>query len=96
LYQGLKQLGFELGPDLSPIVAIRMPTREKTLLAWKALLDHGIYVNLVFPPAAPAGMSLLRCSVSAAHTVEEIDRILQAFTGIKHLLTDGDGAAAAS
>ncbi len=49
LYHGLKQLGFELGPDLSPIVAIRVPTKEKTLLAWKALLDQGIYVNLVFP-----------------------------------------------
>jgi 8-amino-7-oxononanoate synthase len=87
LYQGLKQLGFELGPDLSPIVAIRMPTREKTLLAWKALLDRGIYVNLVFPPAAPAGMSLLRCSVSAAHSSEQINTILQAFAGIQPLLS---------
>ena len=52
LYQGLKQLGFYLGPDLSPIIAIRVSTREMTLLAWKALLDRGIYVNLVFPPAA--------------------------------------------
>jgi len=85
LYQGLKQLGFELGPDLSPIVAIRMPTREKTLFAWKALLDHGIYVNLVFPPAAPAGMSLLRCSVSAAHSSEQINTILQAFAELQPL-----------
>jgi 8-amino-7-oxononanoate synthase len=83
LYQGLKQLGFELGPDLSPIVAIRMPTREKTLLVWKALLDRGIYVNLVFPPAAPAGMSLLRCSVSAVHTPEQIDQILVAFSELR-------------
>ena len=87
LYQGLTQLGFELGPDLSPIVAIRMPTREKTLLAWKALLDRGIYVNLVFPPAAPAGMSLLRCSVSAAHSPEQIDRILNACAGIRESTT---------
>jgi 8-amino-7-oxononanoate synthase len=85
LYHGLKQLGFELGPNISPIVAIRIPTREMTLLAWKALLDRGIYVNLVFPPAAPAGMSLLRCSVSAAHTPEQIDSILQAFAEIQHL-----------
>ncbi len=80
LYQGLKQLGFALGPDLSPIVAIRVPTREKTLVAWKALLDQGVYVNLVFPPAAPAGLSLLRCSVSAAHTPAQINQILKAFS----------------
>jgi 8-amino-7-oxononanoate synthase len=80
LYQGLKALGFELGPDLSPIVAIRVATKEKALLAWKTLLDQGIYVNLVFPPASPAGMSLLRCSISAAHTSEQIDRILKTFS----------------
>ena len=87
LYQGLKQLGYDLGPDLTPIVAIRIPGREKTLLAWKALLELGIYVNLVFPPAAPAGMSLLRCSVSAAHTTEQIDRIIEAFAEIRVLTT---------
>ena len=87
LYQGLKELGFELGPDLSPVVAIRVPTREKTLLAWQTLLDRGIYVNLVFPPAAPAGMSLLRCSISAAHSPEQVDFILETFSDIKHLMT---------
>ena len=86
LYQGLKALGFELGPDLSPIVAIRVPTKEKTLLAWKTLLDQGIYVNLVFPPAAPAGMSLLRCSISAAHTPEQINYILQVFAEIHYMV----------
>ncbi|MBW2477254.1 MAG: aminotransferase class I/II-fold pyridoxal phosphate-dependent enzyme [Deltaproteobacteria bacterium] len=88
LYQGLKQQGYELGPTLSPVVAVRMPTREMTLFAWKELLDRGIYVNLVFPPAAPAGMSLLRCSVSAAHTTEQINRILEAFSDIQGLGAD--------
>ncbi len=80
LYQGLEKLGLELGPDPGPIVAIRVATREKALFAWKSLLDQGIYVNLVFPPAAPAGMSLLRCSISAAHTAEQIDYILKVFS----------------
>ncbi len=88
LYHGLKELGFELGPDLSPIVAIRAPSREKTLFAWKALLDKGIYVNLVFPPAAPAGMSLLRCSISAAHTSDQINFLLQAFAEIKAMMAE--------
>lgn len=90
LYEGLGQLGYELGPDLSPIVAVRMPSREKTLLAWKELLDRGVYVNLVFPPAAPAGMSLLRCSVSAAHTPDQIERIIGIFAEIMPLITAGE------
>ncbi len=88
LYHGLKELGFELGPDLSPIVAIRAPSREQTLFAWKSLLDKGVYVNLVFPPAAPAGMSLLRCSISAAHTPEQINVLLQAFAEIKAMMAE--------
>ena len=87
LYNGLKELGFELGPELSPVVAIRDPSMEKTLFAWNALLDKGIYVNLVFPPAAPAGISLLRCSISAAHTPEQVDFILETFSDIKNLMT---------
>lgn len=87
LYQGLKELGFELGPDLSPIVAIRVSSREKTLFAWKVLLDKGIYVNLVFPPAAPAGLSLLRCSISAAHTVDQINYILKVFSELQQIMT---------
>ena len=87
LYEGLKRLGFELGPDPSPIVAIRVPTREKALLSWNALLEKGIYVNLVFPPAAPAGMCLLRCSINAAHTTEQIDYMLNVFAEMQPMMT---------
>ena len=87
LYEGLKKLGFELGPDPGPIVAIRVATKEKALFAWKSLLDQGIYVNLVFPPAAPAGLSLLRCSISSAHTAEQINYILKVFSELKQVMT---------
>ncbi len=87
LYRGLEQLGFELGSDPSPVIAIRVPTKENALFAWKAILEKGIYVNLVFPPAAPAGLSLLRCSISAAHTSEQIDYILKTFAELKPMMT---------
>jgi len=87
LYRGLEQLGFELGSDPSPIVAIRVPGKENALFAWKAILDRGIYVNLVLPPAAPAGLSLLRCSISAAHTSEQINFILKTFADLKPMMT---------
>jgi 8-amino-7-oxononanoate synthase len=79
LYSGLSQLGFTLGPEPSPVVAVRMTSREQALANWQQLLDDGVYINLILPPAAPDGTALLRCSVSAAHTPEQIERIIDAF-----------------
>jgi hypothetical protein len=45
----------------------------------QALLERGVYVNLVLPPATPDGGALLRCSMSAGHTPEQIDQIAEAF-----------------
>lgn len=83
LYDGLGRLGFRLGPEPTPVVAVYMGAKEDTLMAWKQMLDSGVYVNLVLPPAAPDGTSLLRCSVSAAHTPEQITTILEAFAALK-------------
>ncbi|GKT09068.1 aminotransferase class I/II-fold pyridoxal phosphate-dependent enzyme [Desulforhabdus sp. TSK] len=83
LYNGLEELGFSLGSEPTPVVAVHMGSKEETLGAWKQLLHQGIYVNLVLPPAAPEGKSLLRCSVSAAHTEDQITRICSAFRALK-------------
>ena len=80
LYDGLSKLGFRLGPEPTPVVAVYMGSKEETLFGWKRLLDLGVYVNLVLPPAAPDGSSLLRCSVSADHTPEQIGEIVEAFS----------------
>lgn len=82
LYAGLQKLGLSLGPEPSPIVAVRLETKEEVLGLWKGLLDRGVYVNLVLPPAVPGGGALLRCSMSAAHTPEQVARILGAFASV--------------
>lgn len=82
LYDGLKQLGFQVSPQVSPVIAVTIKDRNQAILWWKRLLGLGAYVNLVVPPAAPTDDSLLRCSVSAAHTSEQIDRILEAFAAL--------------
>ena len=79
LYQSLQGMGFRLGPEVSPIVAVRFEQREEAIGLWNALLDQGVYVNMILPPAAPDGGSLLRCSATAAHTPDQIDRICTAF-----------------
>ncbi|MBZ0168707.1 8-amino-7-oxononanoate synthase [Candidatus Methylomirabilis lanthanidiphila] len=87
LYDELKGLGFRLGPEPSPIIAARFGQKEETIAFWNGLLDQGVYVNMILPPAAPDGSSLLRCSVSAAHTPDQIDRICQAFASVKFALS---------
>ncbi|UCC55896.1 MAG: aminotransferase class I/II-fold pyridoxal phosphate-dependent enzyme [Gammaproteobacteria bacterium] len=79
LYSGLQELGFQVGPEVSPVVAVTVEDRDRAIFWWNQLLQQGAYVNLVMPPASPGNNSLLRCSVSAAHTSEQIDRILAAF-----------------
>ena len=87
LYQGLLALGFELGPEISPVIAVRLPASVGEVTAlWSQLLSRGIYVNLVLPPATPGGGPLLRCSLSAAHSQEQIDSILDAFAVVSEKL----------
>lgn len=83
LYDGLRDLGFELGPEPSPLVAVLLGEREQALAVWSGLLERGVYVNLVLPPATPTGICLLRTSVSAAHTPEQLDRVLEAFAAVR-------------
>ncbi len=82
LYGRLKELGFELGPEPSPIVAVRFRQPEKALKTWYGLLERGVYVNMVLPPATPGGEALLRASVSAAHTPAQIAAISEAFAAL--------------
>ncbi|MCF8471718.1 MAG: aminotransferase class I/II-fold pyridoxal phosphate-dependent enzyme [Sphingomonadaceae bacterium] len=81
LHQGLRDLGFQLGtPNAqSAIIAVVMPDLEKGAAMWAALLENGLYVNLARPPATPAGMTLLRCSLCAEHTSDQVADILNRF-----------------
>ena len=85
LYESLSEMGYRLGPEVSTVVAVMLDTREQALGFWRELLEKGIYVNLVFPPATPGDKSLVRCSVSAAHSDEQISRIIEAFKSLKHI-----------
>ena len=81
LHAGLKKLGFTLGTEepQSAIIAVIMPDLEKGAAMWEALLDEGLYVNLARPPATPANMTLLRCSLCAEHSEQQVGEILGMF-----------------
>ncbi|HCO44236.1 serine palmitoyltransferase [Immundisolibacter sp.] len=82
LHGGLTALGLPPAAEPSPVLAVLRDSRDQALADWQALLDAGVYVNLMVPPATPGGISLLRCSISAAHTDAQIDQILNAFRAL--------------
>jgi 8-amino-7-oxononanoate synthase len=82
LYDGLQRLGFETGPEPNPIVAVAMPDQETAVVFWKMLIEAGLYLNLAVPPATPNNVRLLRASISAAHTTDQIDAALDAFAEV--------------
>lgn len=79
LYTKLSETGYQLGPEPGPIVAATVNSPQEALALWKGLLEHNIYVNLILPPAAPENKSLVRCSINAAHTPEQISHVGQVF-----------------
>lgn len=86
LYSRLHELGYQLGPEPSPVIATILDTPQQALALWNGLLEHGIYVNLILPPAAPDGKSLVRCSVSAVHTSEQMNDVGQAFAELREII----------
>jgi 8-amino-7-oxononanoate synthase len=82
LYGGLVDLGFELGPEPNPIVSAIMPDPQTAIAFWTNLLQAGLYTNVSLPPATPRGLALLRMSVSAAHTRQQIDRAIALFAEV--------------
>ncbi len=82
LYDGLEALGFKLGPEVSPVVAIMLPGKEVAVRFWNALMEAGVYTNIAIPPSTPNALSLLRSSISAAHTRDQIATALDVFAQV--------------
>ena len=81
LHQGLRELGFRIATETaqSAIIAVILPDQETAVALWQALLEGGVYVNLARPPATPAGTFLLRCSLCAEHSDDQVGQILDIF-----------------
>ena len=92
LYRGVTSLGLTVCAPLGPIVAVRMPDKETAVFFWNRLLENGVYVNLAIPPGTPNSSSLLRCSVSAAHTEEDIEAVIRAFEEVAVALSASQAA----
>jgi len=76
---GFRALGYDIGPSNSAIIPVLIREDYRTALAWRALIEAGVYTNPVIPPAVPPNNSLLRTSYMATHRREHLDRALNAF-----------------
>jgi 8-amino-7-oxononanoate synthase len=77
LRQELTEIGLAIGRTESPIVPILTGDEERTIALWQQLLAAGVYVNLIVPPGCPKDACVLRASVSAAHTGDQIARAVE-------------------
>ena len=80
LADGLRGAGYQVTGADAAIVGVRVADEWAATLAWRALMDAGIYVNVGMYPAVPRGNAILRLSTTAEHTDEDIEQCVAAFT----------------
>ncbi len=69
----LQYLGFDIGETQSPIIPIYIRDDNKTYLMTKMLMEEQVFVNPVVTPAVRAEDSLIRLSLMATHSYEQIE-----------------------
>ena len=76
---GFRDLGFDVWQSQAPIIPVVVGDMTTCFEFWKRLLEDGVFVNAVVPPAVPSGQCLMRTSYMATHTDDDLARILASF-----------------
>lgn len=74
---GFREMGCEIGHTSTPIIPLFIRDNEKTFLITKMLFEEGIFVNPVVSPAVAPDDTLIRFSLMATHTKEQVDIAFQ-------------------
>jgi glycine C-acetyltransferase len=82
LRAGLGKAGFRLKPGNHPILPVMLGDAALATQMADKLLERGIYVIGFSYPVVPQGQARIRIQLSAAHTPEQLERALQAFTEV--------------
>ena len=85
---GFRQMGCEIGKTSTPIIPLYIRDNNLTFSIVKELFNNGIFVNPVVSPAVASHDTLIRFSLMATHTIEQLDFALEAIRKIflKHNL----------
>ena len=84
--KGLTAAGFELLPGEHPIIPVMLHDAALAAKVAEALLAEGVYVTAFSYPVVPKGKARIRTQMSAAHTLDELDQAIAAFTAVKKRL----------
>jgi 8-amino-7-oxononanoate synthase len=82
LGSGLADLPWCLSPSRTPIQPLIIGDNRDCLALHEALLQRGIWVPAIRPPTVPKGTARLRISLSAAHSVDQVDRLVDALRSL--------------
>jgi len=82
LSEGYKNLGFDTGASVTPIIPVMVGDEEKVLIMWRRLFDEGVFASPVLYPAVPQGMAMIRTSCMATHTRDHLDKVLDIFARV--------------
>ena len=75
--EGFRNIGCEIGHTSTPLIPLFIRDNDKTFAVTRDLLEDGIFVNPVVSPAVPSQDTLIRFSLMATHTIEQVDRALE-------------------
>ena len=75
--EGFRNIGCEIGHTSTPIIPLFIRDNDKAFAVTRDLLEDGIFVNPVVSPAVPSQDTLIRFSLMATHTIEQVDRALE-------------------
>lgn len=75
--KGFREMGCEIGNTSTPIIPLFIRDNDKTFQITKELFDEGIFVNPVVAPAVAPADTLIRFSLMATHTFEQLDYAME-------------------
>ncbi len=91
---GAQAIGLELMDSETPIQPILVGDSARALQLSQLLRERGLLVTAIRPPTVPAGSARLRVTLSAAHSLEQLELLLEALAECWSLLTDEAAAHA--
>ena len=75
--KSFRDLGFEIGKTATPIIPLFVRDMDKTFKVTKMAFDEGVFINPVIPPACSPNDTLIRFSLMATHTKEQVDMAIE-------------------
>ncbi|CAN5480384.1 pyridoxal phosphate-dependent aminotransferase family protein [soil metagenome] len=86
LLDGIRRIGLDAGESETPIIPVVVGEMDICFAMWRELHDAGIFVNPIAPPATPPDRSLIRLSVMATHTIDQLSYALDVIEKVSRKL----------